>query len=397
MFRDKPIILLALGQITVWAGLLYVFPALLLRWEQGLGWERATLAGAITLAVVVSALFAPIAGRIIDLDKGPELLGAGALLGGASLFGLSFVGAVWQFYLVWAVIGVAFSCSLYEPCFALVTRYRNTEARQGIIAITLIAGFAGGLSFPSAHALSESFGWQNCLRIFASAVVLLSAPLLWQGGRLLRVQAGPLFRPGGGDGRRTHGFLTTPLFWALGIGFSLVAIMHGAVLYHLLPVLAQRAVATELAVTIAALIGPMQVAGRLVIMAGSRSMSNHGIAVSCFVLMTLSIAILTIAGANAALLVVFVVMFGGSYGIVSIIRPVIARELLGQENFGAKSGALALIYLLGSAAAPLIASVVWQLGGYQLVLSGLLALGFGGLGLYLLAHRLRPVPANQPD
>jgi hypothetical protein len=74
---------------------------------------------------------------------------------------------------------------------------------------------------------------------------------------------------------------------------------------------------------------------------------------------------------------------------------VIARNLLGERQFGAKSGALALIYLAGSASAPFLGALVWGRGGYNLVLPGLIALSGIGLTLYVLAHR--QVEKNQQD
>ena len=72
---------------------------------------------------------------------------------------------------------------------------------------------------------------------------------------------------------------------------------------------------------------------------------------------------------------------------VSIIRPVIARNLLGERQFGAKSGGLSLVYLVGSASAPFIGSLVWGWGGYDLVLPGLILLAGFGLALYLVAQK----------
>ena len=109
--------------------------------------------------------------------------------------------------------------------------------------------------------------------------------------------------------------------------------------------------------------------------------------VASFVLMAISIGMLIGAAATPALLVAFVILFGGAYGMVSIIRPVVARDLLGESQFGAKSGALALIYLVGSASAPFCGALVWARGGYELLLPGLIVLAVSGLGLYLLAQR----------
>ena len=311
-----------------------------------------------------------------------------ALLGGVSLLGLSVVTELWQFYLVWALIGVMLAGCLYEPCFALVTRARGAEAKQGIILITLVAGFASAISFSAGHALAESFGWRVAVQIFALVVILVATPLLGTGVRLLE-----LSRAGGGQRQpeehaRRHAFLAKPYFWFLALGFALGALLHGVTLHHLLPILYDRGIGPDAAILAASFIGPMQVAGRLAMMAAERHVSNHGVAVACFVLLGASILLLLASGATPGLLAGFVILFGGAYGMVSIIRPVIAREILGESNFGAKSGALALPYLVGAASAPYLGSLVWSLGGYDLVLPCLVVLAVLGLALYLMAQRL---------
>ena len=183
-------------------------------------------------------------------------------------------------------------------------------------------------------------------------------------------------------------FLSSPVFWCLALGFGFIAVTHGVTLHHLLPILDERRIHPEVAVLAISFIGPMQVAGRLAMMAAERHVSSHGIALACFVLIGASILLLIGAGATPLMLVGFVILFGGAYGVVSIIRPVIARDLLGERYFGAKSGALALIYLAGSASAPYLGSLGWSWGGYRLVLPGLILLAAIGLGLYLWAQRL---------
>ncbi len=379
---------MAAGQILVWASLYYVFPALLLKWEQSLGWSKAELTAAITLAVFMSAFASPFAGRLIDNGKGPELMAGSTCLGGICLFGVSLVTQQWQFYLAWGLIGLALAGSLYEPCFALVTRCRGARAKQAIILITLIAGFAGAISFPMAHTLAEVRGWRFALQVFAAIVILVATPLTWRGASLLEKAGTHSPIKSSGHGFLSQPFMISPVFWSLALGFALVALLHGVTLHHLLPILADRGIHQDVAVVAAAFIGPMQVAGRLVMVAAERHVSNSAIAISCFVVMACSILFLIVAGRTPALLVGFVILFGGGYGVVSIIRPVIARDILGQENFGAKSGALALLYLTGTACAPYLGSLAWNVGGYDLVLPSLLVLAFLGLGLYLFAHRL---------
>ena len=394
MKPDKAILSMAVGQVFTWAGLYYIFPALLLRWEQDLGWSKAELTAAITLAVFVSAVAAVPAGRMIDRGQGASLMAGCALLGSAALFACSFVQQYWQFLFLWSVIGVSLAGCLYEPCFAIVTRARGARAKQSIVLITLIAGFAGAVSFPSAHMLAEAFGWRTALRVAALAVALAGAPILWFGARMVESGAeAERMEPPATAHAGSVRLLASPVFWFLGIGMALLAVIHGVALHHLLPILNERGVPPEVAVFAASLIGPMQVAGRLVMVAADRHVSNHGIAVATFVLMGLSIVLLIGAGGTPAPVVTFVVFFGGSYGIVSIIRPVIARDLLGQAGFGAKSGGLALLYLCGSASAPFVGALLWEFGGYGLVLRLLVGLSVVGLALYVTAHRIVAVMA----
>jgi MFS family permease len=385
--KDRPILFLAIAEMLIWACIYYSFPALLLHWEQSLGWSRADLTGAITLAVFVSAFCSPLYGRLIDAGRGAQMMTAAAAIGGGCMILLSLVEQLWQFYLLWAVIGLCMAGSLYEPCFALITRARGAEAKRSIIFVTLVAGFAGTVSFPVAHSLVLAFGWRSTVLFFGAVAILVVAPLMWLGANAVE-QAGAHRHSANTHLSVTEqSFLRSPVFWCLALGFGLAAMLQGITLHHLLPILSEREIHPDVAVIAISFIGPMQVAGRLVMIAAERRVSIHGIAITCFVLMAASIAFLIVAGVTPALLIAFVILFGGSYGVVSIIRPVIARDLLGERQFGAKSGALALVYLVGSASAPFLGALLWGWGGYDLVLPGLIFLAGFGLVLYLVAQK----------
>ena len=132
----------------------------------------------------------------------------------------------------------------------------------------------------------------------------------------------------------------------------------------------------------------MQVVGRIAMMMAERRVSNHAVAAGCFVLMAGAIGLLLLSTTAGILVAGFVVLFGAAYGILSIIRPVITREVMGEVHFGAKLGAMSMLYLAGCATAPYLVSLVWGVGGYDLVLPGLMVLAFAGLALYLLARRV---------
>ncbi len=394
MFKDRAILYLAIAQTLTWAGSFYVFPALLVRWQQDLGWSIPDLTIAITLAICMSAITSPLAGRLIDHGRGPVMMALCTFVGGICLAMLSQVTEIWQFYSVWAIIGTVMAGSLYEPCFALITRARGAAAKRDIILITLVAGFAGTISFPAAHALSDAFDWRTTVSIFAVVVILIAAPLMYVGAREVE-RSGKTRSHLGTENTGRNRFLHTPLFWFLAFGFGMMAIIHGVTLHHLLPIMNDRDVHPDVAVMAASFIGPMQVAGRLAMMASEKHISNHGMALGCFSVMGGSILFLIASGSAPMMLVGFVILFGGANGVMSIVRPTTTRELLGEENFGAKSGALALFFLAGSASAPFLGSVIWEVGGYDLVLQSLIVVAGLAISFYLVANFLHR--KNQPN
>lgn len=391
MIRNRPILFLAVAQTLVWAGFYYLFPALLLRWEQSLGWSKADLTAAITLAIFTSAVFAPLAGRLIDSGKGALMMAGSSFVGAICLIWLSLVTSKLEFYTIWTLLGIIMAGCLYEPCFALITRAKGSQAKQSIILVTLVAGFASTICYPGIYALSEAFGWNTALQVFAAVLIFIATPLMWSGASDVEKNSTHSTRTQKDNATQQRSFLKKPAFWLLALGFALLAIVHGVTIHHMFPILADRGINADAAVVAASFIGPMQVAGRLAMMAAERHISFSRITASCFVFVGLAILLLMSTTNIPTLLVGFVILFGAAHGVVSIVRPVVARDILGDNNFGAKFGAMALLYLAGSASAPYLGSLVWGIGGYDLVLSVLIGLAIIAMGLYIAAHRLTVV------
>ena len=78
----------------------------------------------------------------------------------------------------------------------------------------------------------------------------------------------------------------------------------------------------------------------------------------------------------------FVIPYGASYGVFSIVRPVLAAEFLGRERFGVIAGLLAFPYVLSGALGPILSAGLWSLGGYDLVLG--LSIGLIGFAIFAL-------------
>ena len=133
---------LAIAEVFVWASMFYSFPALLLEWERDLGWSKTELSGAFTLALAVSALLAPVAGRLIDHGLGRYVLTGSALLGASVLALLSMVSK-------WSMLDVM-----------LVALVLFAAKTSGLAAAAILPG----LWFYAAATLSTAFAASLCTR-----------------------------------------------------------------------------------------------------------------------------------------------------------------------------------------------------------------------------------------
>ena len=359
---------LAIAETLVWAAMFYSFPALLLEWERDLGWSKAELSGAFTLALIVSALLAPVVGRVIDRGYGTYIFTGCTLLGVALLVLLSGVTEVWQFYAVWLMLGGAMAGSLYEATFAVLTRAMGSRRKQAITIVTLVAGFAGTVAFPGAHALVGLVGWRGTVQVSAIIVTFIAVPLIWFACHSAAKHGEGQASAANHKATEAFHIMHRITFWLLVVGFIAIALDHGVLLTHLLPLLDERGVQSGVAVFAASMIGPMQVTGRLAMLAVERHVSTLHIFAGCFVAMAIAAISLLNVSTNPLLLSGFVLFQGAGYGATSIMRPVVIAELLGHKNFGLIAGLLAVPFLGAAAVAPTVAAFIWQAGGYDTVI-----------------------------
>ncbi len=371
--------LLALGQTLVYAGSYYSFPALLPVLEAETGWSKAMLAGGPTLAFLIMAVLTPSAGRLVDRGLGGELLVFGPVLAAAGVAGLGLVATPGGWLAAWALIGLAQAGSLYETCFAFLTRRLGAGARGAITRVTLVAGFAGTITFPLGHWLGGAFGGQGALLVFAALILGGVVPVNALAVARLRRQAraAALSPPPEAPGA-LRAALHRAEFWAIAAAVGLIWLNHGILLTYVLVLFAAAGAGPALAAGAAACIGPAQVAGRLaLLMAGARVTTAAATAMALGSVVAAG-ALLWAAGAATGLIFAFAALQGAGAGLLSILRPVLTAEVLGREGFGAVSGAVAVPAILASAAAPALGAALLALGGTALVKGACLAMAAGG-------------------
>lgn len=368
--------MLAVGETICWASMFYIYGALLVWIEADTGWDRASLAIGLTLALLVSGLVVGRAGRLVDRGLGAELLTGGAALGGFALLGLSQVQSLMQWYVIWALIGLAMSASFYDMCFAFLTRRLGAGARGAIIRVALAAGLASTLAFPLGAVLAQNFGWRGAVLAFAGLQLFVTVPLFFFAGRRLRrTDRAPALAAGKSASKAALGqLMRQPRFWLLALTFGLASMNHFMLATYFIPLFTGLGAAKATAVLAASVVGPFQVIGRLVLMMnGARISALFSTRVALVGLIISSVGLMA-AGLAPMLVFVFAAVQGASIGMMSILRPVLIAEIMGLEQFGAVSGGIAIVPLFATALAPLLGALMLGLGGAMALLTASLTL-----------------------
>ncbi|MEZ8057860.1 hypothetical protein [Vibrio splendidus] len=92
------------------------------------------------------------------------------------------------------------------------------------------------------------------------------------------------------------------------------------------------------------------------------------ITVACFLSICCATLCLILSENVLYLVFGFVLLQGSAYGVMSIVKPLTTREVMGEANFGSIAGAMAVPYFLAFALSPYFGAIIWQIGGYQWVL-----------------------------
>jgi MFS family permease len=372
----------SVAQLISWGTLYYGFAVLVVPMERELGWSRTDLNAALSLGLLTSGLCAFAAGVWIDRHGARGLMTWTSVAGASLLAGWSWIGALHAFYALWALIGVAMAGTLYDPAFAAMTRTFPRDYRRAITAVTLVGGFASTVFIPLIQFLIDRIGWREALLVMAACNVLC-ALIHWF--LIPPVAATEAARNAPRDRQALRAALRRPAFWGLAVCFTALSLAFTAIVFHFVPLMLERGFEMATIVAGYAVIGPMQVAGRLLFVAVSRALSTRLIGTACFALYPVAIAVLLLPASDVTL-VAFAILYGLPNGIVTIVRGTIVPELFGPAAYGAISGALSTPGILARAAGPVLMAWLWAAaGGYGIVVWTLLVLSLVALAFWIAA------------
>lgn len=409
--RSTVVAALGVAQTLAWASSFYLPAMLAAPMAQELGLASSSVFALLSMALILSAVISPWAGRLIDRVGGRPVLLASSGLFALALVVLALSQNMMGLMLAWLIMGVAMACGLYDAAFAALVRIYGADARRSITGITLIAGFASSVGWPLSAAMEAAWGWRGACAAWAALHLLLGLPLnLW-----LPRAAPPLEAPGrapnpsstaveapaakpGGDGRaptaapQAKGNPAQPRRRALlllTLIFTFMGCVSTAVATHLPALLQASGASLASAVAMASLAGPSQVAARLFELGVLSRFSPLLTARLATLGHPLGAACVLAAGSAAAL--PFVILHGLGNGLLTIVRGTLPLALFGAHGYGARQGWISMPGRLAGALAPWAMGVVLERWGAA-TLWLTVAMALASLALLLLLH----LPAQAP-
>ena len=387
--RQTVIAALGIGQVLAWGGSYYLISVLAGPIVLDTGWSLSWVMAGLSLGFLVSGIVSPWVGRTIERQGGRSVLCTGAILLAAGLLGLSLAPNIFFYILAWLVIGAGMGAALYDPAFATLGRLYGDQARRAIAATTLYGGFSSTICWPLSAFLVAQVGWRGTCLAYAAILLIVVLPLYRFG---LPREAGPPTTPSATivDATIPHRdpHRKNILFTLLAVNLTLASVIMTIVSIHLLVLLQARGLSLAVAVGLGALLGPSQVAARVLEMLFGRHQHPVWTMVLSTVIVALGLALLL---GDVGLIGAGLVLYGAGGGIRSIVRGTVPLALFGRHGYATLMGRLALPTLVAQAAAPAIGAVLLEWAGPVPTIAMLLALAIANIiGTMALVPFTRP-------
>lgn len=387
--RWRLVAALGVTQIVSWGSVYYAFAVVMGSVQRELGASAPATVGAYSLALLVCGLVAAPVGRHIDRHGARRAMTAGSIGAALLLAAFSQVGSAPALYAVWAALGIVMGLTLYEPAFASLALVFRADLRKAITVLTLAGGFASTVFWPLTQWLATAVGWRDAMLVLAAINLLVCVPLH---AVFLPASGRPAGAPAGAadDVQGRARLVADSRFRWLAAAFTLNMLAFAAMGLHLLAMLKEQGFAPDRAALLAALVGPMQVAGRIAEFAFAHRVSPARTGEIALFAFPVSIAVLAFSGGSTLGVVAFAVLYGASNGVMTIVRGTVPAEIWGREGYGGLTGLMATPVLLARAAGPFAAAGVLALaGGYRAVSVALIIVGIASWAAFAMAVRKR--------
>jgi len=370
--RSRLTVISALGvvQILAWGSSYYLPAVLAAPIAADTGWPLSWIVGALSVGLLTAGAVAPYVGRLIGETGGRPVLAAASVLIATGQLVLGLSPNLPVFILGWIILGAGMAAGLYDAAFSTLGRLYGGTARSAITVLTLWGGFASTVCWPLSAYLVEQFGWRGTCFVYAAIQLLISLPLVLT---ILPRVPPELPTPTAGISGTTSSLL--PAERRSFVFLSGIVVIGGAigaiVGVHLLTLLQAQGVSLVAAVALGALVGPAQVGGRVIEMAGGGRHHPLWTMIAALGLIAIGIGLMTLDVAPVGLAII---LYGAGNGVFSIAKGTLPLALFGPQRYAPLIGRLARPSLIAQAIAPTAGALLLDRAGSTWAFAALLFL-----------------------
>jgi MFS family permease len=375
---------LGIPQIITWGSGFYLPAILAVPISKDLGIPTETFFWAFTISILVSGLIGPRVGKAIDRLGGRRVLPFGnlAFALGLSLLALS-TEPVWLF-VAWILMGIGSSMGNYDSAFATAVSFLGTKANRVIAGITVFAGFSSTISWPLTSLLNDNFSWQTAVWFWVLMHLLVAMPIHLSipkvEPKVVADATGPIRKI------IKNRFRFDPLLLVFAVMFALEGFIVSSVNSTLPFMLGELGADAQLAIFAAAILGPSQVAARLLLVALDRYLTPMRVAAISILVHPAGVILLLVFGANAIL--PFVILHGIGVGLNPFIRGSLPLLFFGSESYGQRQGYVMMLSKIISALSPTLLTLL-LLANPQMAITATMSMGIAAMALLILLAFMR--------
>ncbi len=350
--------LLGLAQLIANGTIYYAFTVLVTPISDGLGHPVSWSFGCLTIALLIGGLTSPYIGKYIDRHGGKGVLILGSMLGSMAFSALCFVQGLASLTLVLILLQVAGVMALYEALFPVLVQADESRAPKLITGIMLFAGFSSSVFWPLTQWLLAHTDYRNICAFYAALNFFVCVPVymyVFSGvgpkstHQVVRVMEAPVV-----SAPINSALIDRRMLW-MTLSFCLSSFSYNAINLALIPALTGIGASAASVASFSVLIGPSMVAARFLQFLGGEKLHPLMIGKLTTIALVLCMALVTLVPtASSLVLVLFMVLFGISQGLISIVRGTLPLALFGSEGYGERLGKMNALRRFFIAAAPFV-------------------------------------------
>lgn len=383
--------------MTVGYGTLYYsFSLLAPEIAREFGWDNSFVFSIFSVGLLVGAMSAPVIGNLVDRFGARIVLCAGTIIASAILALFSQIqSAVELTVLILALECISLAVQ-YETGFAALAQIHGKAADRHITGVTLIAGFASTVFWPLIQLLLNHMDWRDVYLVLAGINIVFCLPVhlsIPRNGNKRQIA------PSGtqtalqshmeSDAFQSRSF---EILILLGIIFSTSSYTMSAMSASLPLLLADIGYTGGAIAWAGAMIGPAQVASRLLNLSLGKVLKPTDTAFVASAAMGLSMIWLFAAGTWTVLpiAILFGLTYGIGQGLSSIVKGLLPLTYFPVSQYGRVTGNLSTVRLVLAAAAPVTTIFLIERFGSRAAVATLAFAAVLGIIAIMRLKKIRP-------